>query len=37
MRGLGCLGVRDGVEVRIRSREELARAGDLIRRSLEEG
>ncbi|MEV0373383.1 hypothetical protein AB0I10_26825 [Streptomyces sp. NPDC050636] len=37
IRGLGCLGIKDGVEVRIRSREDLARAGDLIRRSVEAG
>ncbi|MFE0256916.1 transporter [Streptomyces sp. NPDC059010] len=35
MRGLGALGVRDGVEVRIRSREDLARATALIQRSVE--
>ncbi|TJZ59135.1 hypothetical protein FCH28_03175 [Streptomyces piniterrae] len=37
VRGLGCLGIKDGVEVRIRSREDLTRAGDLIRHSVEEG
>ncbi|MEU9122809.1 transporter [Streptomyces sp. NPDC048506] len=37
VRGLGCLGIKDGVEVRIRSREDLARAGGLIRRSVEAG
>ncbi|MEV0374213.1 DUF5655 domain-containing protein [Streptomyces sp. NPDC050636] len=37
VRGLGCLGIKDGVEVRIRSREDLARAGDLIRQSVEVG
>ncbi|ORT59140.1 DUF5655 domain-containing protein [Streptomyces sp. CB03238] len=35
MRGLGALGIRDGVEVRIGSREDLARATDLIQRSIE--
>ncbi|WP_311696091.1 DUF5655 domain-containing protein [Streptomyces gibsoniae] len=35
MRGLGTLGIRDGVEVRIGSREDLARATDLIHRSIE--
>ncbi|UYB40880.1 transporter [Streptomyces sp. Je 1-4] len=35
VRGLGCLGIKDGVEVRIRSREDLERAGDLIRQSVE--
>lgn len=35
MRGLGALGIRDGVEVRIGSREDLARATDLIQRSVE--
>ncbi|MFI2263760.1 transporter [Streptomyces tubercidicus] len=37
IRGLGCLGIKDGVEVRIRSREDLARAGDLIWQSVEVG
>ncbi|MFJ9855150.1 hypothetical protein [Streptomyces sp. NPDC101150] len=37
VRGLGCLGIRDGVEVRIRSHEDLARAGDLIQRSVSAG
>ncbi|MFG3112835.1 transporter [Streptomyces sp. NPDC048197] len=37
VRGLGCLGIRDGVEVRIRSREDLARASDLIRRGVAVG
>ncbi|MFG3114488.1 transporter [Streptomyces sp. NPDC048197] len=37
VRGVGCLGIKDGVEVRIRSREDLARAGDLIRQSVEAG
>ncbi|MFI5526785.1 transporter [Streptomyces platensis] len=37
VRGLGCLGIKDGVEVRIRSREDLSRAGDLIRQSVEAG
>ncbi|MFG2862238.1 transporter [Streptomyces sioyaensis] len=37
VRGLGCLGIKDGVEVRIRSREDLARAGELIRQSVEVG
>ncbi|MGW8398006.1 DUF5655 domain-containing protein [Streptomyces lydicus] len=37
VRGVGCLGIRDGVEVRIRSREDLARAGDLIQRSVAAG
>ncbi|MGI5259334.1 DUF5655 domain-containing protein [Streptomyces angustmyceticus] len=37
VRGLGCLGIKDGVEVRIRSGEDLARAGDLIRQSVEAG
>ncbi len=36
VRGLGCLGIKDGVEVRIRSREDLARAAGLIQRSVEE-
>ncbi|WP_406133177.1 transporter [Streptomyces zaomyceticus] len=35
MRGLGALGIRDGVEVRIGSREDLARATDLIQRAVE--
>ncbi|OLZ72874.1 transporter [Streptomyces sp. IMTB 2501] len=35
VRGLGCLGIRDGVEVRIGSHADLARAGELIRRSAE--
>lgn len=34
MRGLGALGIRDGVEVRIGSREDLARATDLIQQSI---
>ncbi|WP_030413258.1 DUF5655 domain-containing protein [Streptomyces sp. NRRL S-1448] len=37
IRGLGCLGIKDGVEIRIRSRKDLARAGDLIQRSVEAG
>ncbi|WP_431949483.1 DUF5655 domain-containing protein [Actinacidiphila sp. bgisy167] len=37
MRGVGVLGIRDGVEVRIGSREDLARATDLIQRSIEAG
>ncbi|MFI0155740.1 transporter [Streptomyces lydicus] len=37
VRGLGCLGIKGGVEVRIRSREDLSRAGDLIRQSVEAG
>ncbi|MCK7626173.1 endonuclease NucS [Streptomyces sp. RS10V-4] len=37
VRGLGCLGIKGGVEVRIRSREDLERAGDLIWRSIEQG
>ncbi|MGW6911759.1 DUF5655 domain-containing protein [Streptomyces sp. NPDC054940] len=35
IRGLGCLGIRDGIEVRIGSHADLARAGELIRRSVE--
>ncbi|MGW1374680.1 DUF5655 domain-containing protein [Streptomyces sp. NPDC002446] len=35
MRGLGALGIKDGVEVRIGSREDLARATDLVQRSIE--
>ncbi|WP_369251131.1 DUF5655 domain-containing protein [Streptomyces sp. R41] len=35
IRGLGCLGIRDGIEVRIGSREDLDRAGGLIRQSIE--
>lgn len=35
IRGLGCLGIRDGVEVRIGSQEDLTRAGDLIRQSID--
>jgi predicted transport protein len=35
IRGLGCLGIRDGVEVRIGSREDLDRASGLIRQSIE--
>ncbi|MFG3363556.1 DUF5655 domain-containing protein [Streptomyces sp. NPDC048156] len=35
VRGLGCLGIRDGVEVRIGSAEDLARASDLIRQSID--
>ncbi|MEU8687731.1 DUF5655 domain-containing protein [Streptomyces sp. NPDC048665] len=37
MRGVGVLGIRGGVEVRIGSREGLARATDLIRQSIEAG
>ncbi|MGW7523050.1 DUF5655 domain-containing protein [Streptomyces sp. NPDC054783] len=37
MRGVGVLGVRGGVEVRIGSREDLVRATDLIQRSIEAG
>ncbi|MDX3097975.1 transporter [Streptomyces sp. ME19-03-3] len=37
MRGVGVLGIRDGVEVRIGSREDLARATDLLQRSIEAG
>ncbi|MFJ4532674.1 DUF5655 domain-containing protein [Streptomyces nigrescens] len=37
VRGLGCLGIKDGVEVRIRSRDDLARAGELIRQSVDMG
>ncbi|MFI9261400.1 transporter [Streptomyces sioyaensis] len=37
VRGLGCLGIKDGVEVRIRSREDLSRAGGLIQQSVEAG
>ncbi|MGW2702397.1 DUF5655 domain-containing protein [Streptomyces sp. NPDC001340] len=37
MRGVGVLGIRGGVEVRIGSREDLVRATDLIRRSIEAG
>jgi predicted transport protein len=35
VRGLGCLGIRDGVEVRIGCREDLDRASGLFRRSVE--
>ncbi|MCX5555304.1 DUF5655 domain-containing protein [Streptomyces sp. NBC_00038] len=35
VRGLGCLGIRDGVEVRIGSREDLDRASGLFQRSIE--
>ncbi|MFE9597204.1 transporter [Streptomyces hokutonensis] len=35
IRGLGCLGIRDGVEVRIGSCEDLDRASGLIRQSIE--
>ncbi|MGW5200407.1 DUF5655 domain-containing protein [Streptomyces spiralis] len=35
MRGVGVLGIRGGVEVRIGSREDLVRATDLIQRSIE--
>ncbi|GHC74455.1 DUF5655 domain-containing protein [Streptomyces violaceochromogenes] len=35
VRGLGCLGIRDGVEVRIGSREDLDQASGLFRRSIE--
>ncbi|MDT0440163.1 MULTISPECIES: hypothetical protein [Streptomyces] len=35
MRGLGALGIRHGVEVRIGSREDLEQAADLIQRSVE--
>ena len=35
VRGLGCLGIRDGVEVRIGSREDLDRASGLLRQSFE--
>ncbi|WP_257134319.1 DUF5655 domain-containing protein [Streptomyces sp. st77] len=35
MRGLGAVGIRDGIEVRIGSREDLARASDLIERAVE--
>ncbi|MFE0187558.1 transporter [Streptomyces sp. NPDC059008] len=37
MRGLGCLGIQDGIEVSIASREHLARARDLIQRSIDAG
>ncbi|MGW1379419.1 DUF5655 domain-containing protein [Streptomyces sp. NPDC002446] len=37
VRGLGCLGIKGGVEVRIRSRENLARAGELIQLSADMG
>ncbi|MEU8913125.1 DUF5655 domain-containing protein [Streptomyces nigrescens] len=37
MRGVGVLGIRSGVEVRIGSREDLARATDLIQRSIDAG
>ncbi|WAX78800.1 DUF5655 domain-containing protein [Streptomyces sp. KMM 9044] len=37
MRGVGVLGIRGGVEVRIGSREDLARATDLIQRSIDAG
>ncbi|MFE0762868.1 DUF5655 domain-containing protein [Streptomyces smyrnaeus] len=35
LRGKGCLGVRNGVEVRLGSRDDLDRAADLLRRSVE--
>ncbi|GGX14467.1 endonuclease NucS domain-containing protein [Streptomyces noursei] len=37
VRGLGCLGIRDGVEVRISSRGDLARAGGLIEQTIAAG
>ncbi|MFJ3939106.1 transporter [Streptomyces parvus] len=37
MRGVGVLGIRGGVEVRIGSHEDLARASDLIQRSIDAG
>ncbi|WP_097972883.1 DUF5655 domain-containing protein [Streptomyces sp. gb14] len=37
MRGVGVLGIRGGVDVRIGSREDLARASDLIQRSIDTG
>ncbi|MFI1432588.1 transporter [Streptomyces lydicus] len=37
VRGLGCLGIRGGVEVRIRSHADLSRAGDLIWQSVDAG
>ncbi|MFJ8795098.1 transporter [Streptomyces sp. NPDC102462] len=37
MRGVGVLGIRGGVEVRIGSREDLVRATDLIQRSIDAG
>ncbi|PCG85070.1 transporter [Streptomyces sp. WZ.A104] len=37
MRGVGVLGIRGGVEVRIGSREDLARATELIQRSIDAG
>ncbi|MCM1967962.1 transporter [Streptomyces sp. G1] len=35
--GVGCVGLRGGIEVRIRSQDDLTRAGELIRRSVEAG
>ncbi|MFE2152577.1 transporter [Streptomyces lavendulae] len=35
--GVGCLGLRGGIEVRIRSRDDLERAGALIQRSIAAG
>ncbi|MFD9007586.1 transporter [Streptomyces sp. NPDC059552] len=35
--GVGCLGLRGGIEVRIRSQEDLERAGALIQRSVAAG
>ncbi|MER5807444.1 transporter [Streptomyces sp. NPDC002033] len=35
--GVGCLGLRGGIEVRIRSRDDLERAGALIQRSVAAG
>ncbi|MEW5530601.1 transporter [Streptomyces virginiae] len=35
--GVGCLGIRGGIEVRIRSQEDLERAGALIQRSIAAG
>lgn len=37
VRGLGVLGIRDGVELRIRSCEDLTRASDLIQQSIDVG
>ncbi|MGW2087528.1 hypothetical protein [Streptomyces sp. NPDC001880] len=37
MRGVGVLGIRGGVEVRIGSREDLVRATDLVQRSIDAG
>lgn len=37
MRGVGVLGIRGGVEVRVGSREDLVRATDLIQRSIDAG